>query len=199
MRLASCRDCSSAASASARCSPPLLIHAVGLRWSIFVTGALLPVLVVAVWRRLAHLDAGLVSELAVERLLGIPIFEPLDRPTVEELAASLTRVEAEPGGTIVSEGELGDHFFVVDAGELDVFIAAAHVRTLGTGDYFGEIALLRDVPRMATVVARTDCVLLALARDVFITAVTGTPASREAADSVVAARLGSLGWGFGTV
>jgi Cyclic nucleotide-binding domain/Major Facilitator Superfamily len=178
---------------------PVLIHEVGLRWSIFVTGALLPLLVIALWRRLSRLDAGLASEHAVGRLLAIPIFEPLDRPTIEGLASSLARVESAAGTTIVAEGDLGERFFIVDGGDLDVFVAGAHVRSLAAGDYFGEIALLRDVPRTATVVARTECALLALERDAFITAVTGTPASRKAAEHVVAARLGSLRLGFGAV
>jgi predicted MFS family arabinose efflux permease len=178
---------------------PVLIHAIGLRWSIFVTGALLPLLVAVLWRRLAHLDAGRVSERAVDLLLAIPIFQPLPLPTVEGVAALLEPVDKTAGSEVISEGAFGDRFYVVDDGQLDVLIAGEHVRTLGPGDYFGEIALLRDVPRTATVVARTQCALYALAREAFIAAVTGTPASRAAADSVVAARLGSLRVGFGTV
>jgi hypothetical protein len=178
---------------------PILIHAIGLRWSIFVTGVLLPVLVTSVWRRLSRLDAGLVSERSVELLLRIPIFEPLPNPTVEGLAASLTRVEPGATTTVISEGDVGDLFFIVDRGELDVLIGGTYVRTLAEGDYFGEIALLRDVPRTATVVARTDVSLLALARDVFLAAVTGTPESRVAADTLVASRLGPLRGGFAGV
>jgi MFS family permease len=178
---------------------PVLIHSLGLRWSIFATGALLPVLVGTLWRRLSRLDSGLVSERAVDLLLGVPIFEPLPMPTIEGLAALLVPRDYAPGATIVSEGEFGDQFFVVDSGELDVIIAGRHVRTLTAGGYFGEIALLRDVPRTATVTARTDCALMVLGRDAFLAAVTGTPESRDAADAVVAARLGSLRVGFAGV
>ena len=79
--------------------------------------------------------------------------------------------------------------YIVAEGEVDVSVDGRAAATLGPGEHFGEIALLRDVPRTATVTARSDSSLLALDRDEFVSAVTGHPASREAADAVVAARL----------
>jgi CRP-like cAMP-binding protein len=73
-----------------------------------------------------------------------------------------------------------------------VTIAGRGTATLGAGDHFGEIALLREVPRTATVQAMTDARLYALARDDFLAAVTGHPAGAAAADAVVAARLGHV-------
>jgi len=80
----------------------------------------------------------------------------------------------------------------VEAGRLRVTVDGAAAGELGPGDSFGEIALLRDVPRTATVTALTDVDLLTLERDEFITAVTGHPESAEAAHAAIANRLASL-------
>ncbi len=90
---------------------------------------------------------------------------------------------------IVREGDSGDRFYIVAEGELDVSQEDAPLTSLGAGDYFGEIALLRDTARTATVTARTDAVLYALDREDFLAAVTGHPQSAEAAESVMSARL----------
>jgi CRP-like cAMP-binding protein len=108
-------------------------------------------------------------------------------------------VPAGAGTEITRQGDIGDRFYLVDEGEADVTIDGHVVTTLGPGDYFGEIALLRDVPRTATVTARTDASLLALERDEFVSAVTGHPTSLEAADAVVAARLGRLRPGLASI
>jgi len=79
---------------------------------------------------------------------------------------------------------------VVGEGEVDVLVDGQPPRREGRGSYFGEIALLRDVPRTASVRAATDVELYALERDYFIAAVTGHAASREAAEAVVGTRLG---------
>jgi len=90
------------------------------------------------------------------------------------------------------QGEPGDRFYVLKAGEVDVTIDGRRVSKLGPGSYFGEIALLRAGPRTATVTARDSAELVALEREEFIAAVTGHPASAEAADAVIGARLGGL-------
>ena len=97
---------------------------------------------------------------------------------------------------VVREGEAGDRFFVVDSGELEVTVDGKPVRKLGPGDHFGEIALLRDVPRTATVTAVGDVDLYALERDEFIAAVTGHAPSIEAADAVVSQRLATARTGL---
>ena len=108
-------------------------------------------------------------------------------------------MQAASGTEVVRQGEVGDRFYLVDEGELDVTIDGEAVSKLGPGDHFGEIALLRDVPRTATVTAITDAELLALERDEFVSAVSGHPASLEAADAVVAARLGRLRPGLASI
>jgi CRP-like cAMP-binding protein len=98
----------------------------------------------------------------------------------------------EPGVEVVKEGDHGDRFYVVAEGELEVSTDGRSLSSLGSGDYFGEIALLRDVPRTASVTARTRSVLYALDRDDFLAAVTGYTPSAEAAERVVSARLAAV-------
>jgi CRP-like cAMP-binding protein len=140
-----------------------------------------------------------VPERELELLLSLPLFAPLPPATLEHLARSLVRVPAAAGTEITRQGEVGDRFYLVDKGDMDVLIEGEVISSLGPGDHFGEIALLRDVPRTATVTARTDASLLALERDEFVSAVSGHPVSREAADAVVAARLGRLRPGLASI
>jgi MFS family permease len=179
---------------------PLLVSLFGVRWALVATGLLLPVLALVSWARLHAIDArAVVPERELELLRSLPLFAPLPPATLEHLAVSLVRVRAAPGMEITRQGDVGDRFYVVDEGELAVTIDGEAATTLGPGDHFGEIALLRDVPRTATVTARTDASLLALERDEFVSAVTGHPASRDAADAVVAARLGRLRPGLASI
>ena len=90
---------------------------------------------------------------------------------------------------VFEQGDRGERFYVIAEGTAVVEIDGAEASTLGPGDFFGEIALLHDVPRTATVRAVQDLRLHALERDDFIAAVTGHAPSREAADTVVATRL----------
>ena len=101
-------------------------------------------------------------------------------------------MHAAAGTEVVRQGDHGDRFYVIASGEVDVFIDGSQVRTFGPGEHFGEIALLRDVPRTATVKAKTDSELYALDRDEFLSAVTGHAESAEAADAIVASRLAGL-------
>ena len=172
---------------------PVLIEFLGIRGALIAAGALLPVLAAAMWSRLTHLDRahpGAARE--VELLRPVPFFAPLPEPTLEQLAAALVPVGIPAGGTIFTRGDAGDRFYVIADGTVDVEVEAGEVRVLGAGDYFGEIALLRDVPRTATVTARTDVELYALEGDDFIAALTGHAPSASAAEAVVAARLGGL-------
>ena len=170
---------------------PRLIHVIGVRWSLASVGALLPLITVATRIPLVRLDDTAVDRAReLELLRAIPIFAPLSPPVLEGLASRLVPVHAAVGETIVRQGESGDRFYVVDSGELEVSIDGKPQGTQGPGDHFGEIALLRDVPRTATVTARTDVDLLALERDDFLAAVTGHAASAKAAEAVVGARLG---------
>jgi MFS family permease len=168
---------------------PPLIDAVGVRWALVTVGSVLPVLCALATAGLARMDAAPVRARELELLRGIAIFAPLSPPVLEQLAARLTPVHAAAGDEIIRRGDHGDRFYVVANGEVEIALDGA-TRREGTGSYFGEIALLRDVPRTATVRAATDVELFALGRDDFIPAVTGHADSAEAAEAVIGARLG---------
>ena len=171
---------------------PVLIAALGVRGALIVTGALLPVLAVVTRRRLAALDEAPIPVRELALLRGIDIFSPLPPAVLESLANALVPVRVEAGREVFRQGELGDRFYIVADGEVEIVSDGRVVAVTPPGGYFGEIALLRDVPRTATVRAKGEVELRALEREEFIAAVTGHAASVEAADSVVATRLSSL-------
>lgn len=170
---------------------PVLVSALGNRGATLAAGLVLPLLLVPLWRPLAAVDAGATvpGRDRLGLLRGIPIFAPLGPPELERLAKALVEVHAPAGEVVIEDGEHGDRFFVVAEGRAAVEVAGRHVRGLERGDFFGEIALLEDVPRTATVRATTSLRLYALDRRTFVATVTGHPASAEAAGSIVAARL----------
>jgi MFS family permease len=169
---------------------PVLVDALGTRGALIATGAFLPVLAILFWARLRTIDReATVPVHEIELLRRISIFAPLPPPRIEELASRLV-LQNLPAGTVVfAQGDSGDRFYVIDEGEVEVAIDGKHVRNQSPGEYFGEIALLRDVPRTATVVTAVDTKLYSLDRDEFLGAVTGHTDSRDAADTVVGARL----------
>jgi hypothetical protein len=172
---------------------PLLVAVLGPRASFAVIGLLLPVSAALTWRSLASIDrTARIPVEPLELLRAIGIFAPLPTPVLERLASVAQEVRIDAGADVVRQGDAGDRFYVIAEGSAAVEIDGAARRALGRGDFFGEIALLRDVPRTATVRAVDELRLYALERDDFIAAVTGYAPSREAADSVVAARVPAL-------
>jgi hypothetical protein len=179
---------------------PLLLNWLGTGGALIVAGSLLPLLMIPAWPRLNAIDRA--AEVPVERLELLranPIFAPLPEATLEQLAHALEEVSARAGEEIVRQGEHGDRFYLVKDGALEVYVDGELAQSLESGDSFGEIALLRDVPRTATVKAKTDTELYALERDEFLSAVTGHAASAEAADAIVASRLAGLRPGIASV
>jgi MFS family permease len=170
---------------------PALISWLGIETALIVAGSFLPLLVLVLGRTVAKIDASApvppASELRI--LASVPIFAPLPGGSIEHLAARLVPLRLERGTVIVREGDAGDRFYIVADGKLEVSQYGRTISELDAGGYFGEIALLRDVPRTATVTASTDAVLYALDRDDFLAAVTGHPQSAEAAETVMSARL----------
>jgi MFS family permease len=167
---------------------PAIVAAVGPRASFAIVGSILPVLTLVCWRWLVRIDHEVAAPAAeLELVHGVPMFAPLSVAAKEHVASRLTMVPVAPGEVVVRTGESGDRFYVVADGELE-FSNGAH-GVAGRGDFFGEIALLRDVPRTATVKATAPSHLYALERDDFLAAVTGHSAGHAAGEEVVEERL----------
>ena len=171
---------------------PILIGTIGLRWGLVVVGAGVSALVLLGMRGLRRIDISTFAPPELDLLRKVSLLSLLPEPTLEALARALTRVEVAAGEAFIREGDAGEVFYVVESGTVEVTKEGRHVAHLGPGDYVGEIALLRDVPRTATVTATSAAVLQALDREHFIPAVTGQGEFRDAADAAIATRLAML-------
>ncbi|MEA2509442.1 MAG: hypothetical protein QOG21_1524 [Actinomycetota bacterium] len=172
---------------------PLLVTSFGARVSLFCIGGLLPVVALLGWRGLKRVDrAATVPARPLRLLQSLALFSGLEVTALERLALSLTPIQVDAGSVIFRQGDLGDRFYVIDEGEVDVVIDGEVVRRQAAGDFFGEISLLRRVPRTATVAAATDVRLYALEGVEFIEAVTGHSEVRQSADQIVEERLRRL-------
>lgn len=178
---------------------PVLLDAFGTENALIVTGVFLPALVVLVASRVAKIDAEATAPEAAELqiLSAVPIFAPLPGAALEHIVGRLIPLRLQPGTVIIREGDAGDRFYVLAEGQVDVTADGKEISTLEAGGYFGEIALLKDVPRTATVTARTPIVLYALEREDFLGAVTGHAPSAKAAETVISSRLSDLGTAAG--
>jgi MFS family permease len=171
---------------------PALIATIGLRWGLVVIGAGVSACVVLGLGGLRRIDLTALAPPGLDLLRGVSILALLPEPTLERLARALVRVEAAPGDVVIREGDHGDRFYVIESGTVEVTKAGRHVASLGPGDFVGEIALLRDIPRVATVTATSPAVLQALDRAHFIPAVTGQGDFRDAAEAAMTTRLAML-------
>jgi predicted MFS family arabinose efflux permease len=171
----------------------LLADQFGVRTALVIAGCILPVLAALSYPRLRAIDASVdVPERELALLSSIPLFSPLPATTLERLAARMRPVSAVASTELVREGEKGVLFYVIASGTIDVSQHAHHVATLGPGDYFGEIALLHNVPRVATCTAQTNVELYTLERERFVSAVSGHTASAAEAEAVTRQRLSEL-------
>jgi predicted MFS family arabinose efflux permease len=125
----------------------------------------------------------------VDLLRGVPVLGWLPSVALDRLASKLVPLELADGAVLIREGDAGDRAYLIEQGEVVVTRGEREIGRLGRGDLVGEIALLRGVPRTATVVATTDLRLLAIDRSEFLVAATGAPDSRAAADALVSERL----------
>jgi MFS family permease len=168
---------------------PLLVDAVGPRPAFALVGAILPLLTLLTYRRLAAIDRAVAPAPELDLVEQVPMFAPLSIAAKERIAARLTALPVPAGKVVIRAGDTGDRFYIVEEGELAVSAAGTTTATLRQGDSFGEIALLRDVPRTATVTALVETRLAALQRDDFLAAVTGHDAARAAGEAVAEERL----------
>lgn len=168
-----------------------LIALFGVGGALIAAGVLVPAVVAVSWFRLAALDrnARAPDPEALALLRQIPIFAPLSAPSMERILAELTWLDVPAGTALIQEGDPGDRFYVVAEGRVAVSRSGVLIRDGGPGEYVGEIALLRNVPRTATVTALTRLRLIAIERDRFLEAVTGHARSRERAEAVVDRRM----------
>lgn len=171
---------------------PALERLIGVEAGLVALGCVLPVAALATATTLRQIDeASPAPHRRLELLRGVPMLSPLGSFELEQLAGALEPMRFAAGSTVVRQGEKGDYFFLIDSGEVTVHEDDRLARREGPGEYFGEIALLRDVPRTATVTAIGELQLFALGREEFIAAVSGHDSGTEAADMVIAARINS--------
>jgi MFS family permease len=164
----------------------VLVTNLGVQGSLLVAGAILPVTAALTLAALRRSEARTPShEVQTHLLRSNPLLSPLSLSIVEELAAVMRPIEFEAGSELIREGESGDRYLIVSAGEVEVSQNGRVLRRLGPGAGLGEISLLRDVPRTATVRATTQVVAYALDREAFLSAVTGHHVARSVADHVV--------------
>ena len=163
-----------------------MIGWLGIQPALIAIGLLCPVLAVAAWRRLRTLDRSVdVLDTEIGLLQKVSMFGTLPLPAVEQLARGLEPVTVAADQTVFTQGDIGDRYYLIEAGEVDVVGDGRVVATLGPGEGFGEIALLRSTRRTATVLARSELRLQALGSDRFLPVVLGyTPSAQQAASAV---------------
>jgi hypothetical protein len=168
---------------------PFLVEHLGLRTTVAIVALAVGVPAVLLLPAALAVDRRLRAPAGLAVLQRLPIFAALGPARLEALARHLVPVEVASGTVVVTEGESGDVFYLIESGRVAVTHGAEQVREESAGEYFGEIALLRDVPRTATVTAVEDTVFWTLAREPFLDAVTGNPESSGLLDDVVEFRI----------
>jgi MFS family permease len=172
---------------------PVAIDLLGIRGALGALGLVAPALAALAWRRLRAIDASIAHrDKEIEVLNNVGMFRPLPLPAIDNLALHVEHAQFAAGEDVFHQGDHGDRFYVIDDGEADVIGDGRLIRTIGSGEGFGEIALLRDTLRTTTVRARTPLRLYTLDRRHFLSVVGGYQSSAREADALVLARLGSF-------
>jgi MFS family permease len=168
---------------------PVLIGDLGTQGALVVAGAILPILALVIYLRIGH--AGpitVVDERLVRLLQKVPAFAEIPLTAIERLVAGLEPVTGPKGTVLMTQGEPGDRFIVIDTGEVEVSVDGRAIHRLGPGAGIGEIALLRDTPRTATVTATTDVTGFSVDAMTFLAAVAG-PAAAAVIERMAQANL----------
>jgi MFS family permease len=169
---------------------PILIGLGGTKAAIVGVGAIMPLVTLVLLPAILRADArATVPIVQIGLLRAMALFRPLPPPQMEGVARMLEPRRAVAGEVLIREGEPGDLFYLVADGEVAVTTAAGFATTLGRGEGFGEIALLNDTPRTATVTASSDASLYTLGREEFLTAITGMADVHGAARTMASERL----------
>jgi hypothetical protein len=172
---------------------PLLIALGGATGALVGTAVVLLGVIAAVGPRLRGLDASAsVPLVEIHLLRSIPLFAALPAPTLETLARALEPIRFAAGSVIIRQGDVGDRYYAIARGELSVLRDGVPVVSRMRNEGVGEIALIREVRRTATVVARTDVELYSLEREPFLLALTGHAHASRSADAIVRQRLEEL-------
>jgi MFS family permease len=169
---------------------PFVLSALGDTGTLVAVGCLLPSAVVLRWAGLRAIDADIgVRKDRILLLRRVGMFRLLPVPVIESLALRL-RMSFVPAGTdVFHKGDPGDGFSVIESGRVAVIDDGQEIRRLGPGDAFGEIALLREVPRTATVRALEDTGLATLGGPQFVSAITGFSGTSFTAERLVSGYL----------
>ena len=168
---------------------PYMIDWLGLRWALALVGVVVVGLVLPWSPRVRRLDGVMAEPDGLALLRTIGFFQALSPPALDALARQLGERTAAPGEVILRQGETSDRFFVIEAGRVKVVQDGRELREEGPGEFFGEIGLLRDEPRSATVTAVEPTVLRTLDREVFLPVVTGNERASTALEDIVTRRL----------
>ncbi|MFL6022682.1 MAG: MFS transporter [Marmoricola sp.] len=160
---------------------PLLVSLLGPRSAFLAAGSFLPVVALLAAARLRRMDSDtVIPEDVLALLRSVPALSVLTPRVIERLAIDATAVVAAAGTPVITEGEPGRLFYVIESGILAVSRGGQPIRGLGPGDWFGELALLRSVPRTATVTAVDEAHLWAVDRNAFLASVGATTGSLDA-------------------
>jgi MFS family permease len=169
---------------------PFAIDLLGIQVAMVALGLVAPALTALAWRRLRTIDAAIAhrdAEIAV--LNHLAMFQPLPMPAIDALALHVEKVHVDAGEIVCHQGDDCDRFYLIAGGTADVIGDGRLICTLDSGDGFGEIALLRESLRTATIRARTALRLYAVDGPQFRSAVSGYASSRREADTLVLDRL----------